>query len=148
LLFFAFPSNNFYGHFAKMQRAVDKSCFVNCTFLLVVNVLRVVLLLLFIRFCLLVSLLSLCFLYNLGSLITELPETLNDVLGIGLVGIVGDGDALLGDVAVNQLDAFLETEIAFNLVLAAGTVHLWLSGDNDGLNIFGHANHCGQYHSA
>ena len=80
---------------------------------------------------------------HFSCLITKLVEALDDGLRVGLVGIVSDGYALPFNVALNLFDTLLETKVARNLLLTVVAVHLRLSGDNNGLNVLGHTNHCG-----
>lgn len=87
-------------------------------------------------------------LLDFRSLVAKLAKALDDGIGCGLLSIVGDGDTLLGNVTLNLLDTLLKAEVALDLVLTAGTVHLWLGGYYYGLDVLGHANHCGQHHGA
>jgi len=85
-------------------------------------------------------------LFHLFGFVTKLLETLDERLGLGLVGIVGDGDTLCGDVALYLLHTLLEAQIALNLVHTVVAMHLRLSGYYYGLDVLGQANHCGQHH--
>ena len=66
--------------------------------------------------------------FDFRSLIAEFAEALDNGLRGCFFGIVSDGNHLLGNVALNLLDSFLETKIALDLVLTTGTVHLWQCG--------------------
>ena len=88
------------------------------------------------------------FRFYLCGLIAELGEAADDGFGAGLVGIVGDGDALSLYVALDVLYAFLETEVALDFVLTVSAVHLRLGGYYYGFNVLGQAGCCGQHHGA
>ena len=62
------------------------------------------------------------------GLIAEFGESLDEVFGLGLVGIVFDGHGLRRNVGINLLDTLLETEVILDLVLAVGAMHLRRSG--------------------
>ena len=83
------------------------------------------------------GLLVLCsfFLYLL-SLIFYLFETFDNILDISFIGIILDGDSLSFEVGDDVFDTFLKTQVALDLLLATLTVHLWIGGNYDGLNVF------------
>jgi len=82
----------------------------------------------------------------LAGLITELSESLHDLLFIGLIGIVLNGNCLLIDIGLHALDTFLKAQVALNLVLTTLTVHLRHGSQNNSLNVFCKGDACYEEH--
>jgi hypothetical protein len=71
----------------------------------------------------------------LAGFVTKLLKTLDEGTGCRLVGIIGDGNELIGDIGLNFLDTILKSQVALDCLLATLTVHLWQRGDNEGFDV-------------
>lgn len=79
--------------------------------------------------------------FQLTGCIADFGEGLTEFLGRSLLSVILDGDGLVLHAGLDALDAFLKTEIALDFVLAVHTVHLWGSGEDHSLDVFGKARH-------
>ena len=66
-------------------------------------------------------------------LVAYLAESGGEVGHGSLAAVVDDGDGLLGHRGLYLLDTFDETDVFLDLVLASGAVHLWGSGEAQGV---------------
>ena len=73
--------------------------------------------------------------YN-SCLVANLGKALGDVLWSSLVGIIFDSYFLVGYAGGNLVDSLLKAQVAFDLVLAVLSVHLWKSGELYCLDVF------------
>jgi hypothetical protein len=69
--------------------------------------------------------------------ITELAESLHNLFGVVLVGIIGNRNSLIGDVGLNRLDTLFKAQVVFDFFFTTVAVHHRLSGDYKRLNVFG-----------
>ena len=72
------------------------------------------------------------------GLIAELLEGINECCRRGLVGVVGDGDALLVNVGLNGLDTLLKAKVPLDFCLAevaAGRLQQFGTRDDGGKNL-------------
>ena len=76
------------------------------------------------------------FFFDLRSFVFYLFEALDDVLDVGLVCIILDGDGLGLEIGLDRLDALLETDVLLDFLLTVGTVHLWLRCQYDSSDVF------------
>lgn len=72
----------------------------------------------------------------LCSSISEFLKSLNQFFGCCLVGIVSKRNFLSANVCLDALYALLKAHVVLYLVLARFTMHLWICGYNNGLNVF------------
>ena len=77
------------------------------------------------------------FFFDLRSLVLYLLEALDDVLDVGLVGIILDDDGLGLEVGLDRLNALLKADVLLDLLLTVGTMHLWLSLQDNSLDVLG-----------
>ena len=84
------------------------------------------------------GLLLLCslFLYLFG-LVFYLLEAFDDILNVGLVGIILDGDSLGFEICNDVLNTFLKTEVALDFLLATLAMHLGTGGEHSGFDVLG-----------
>lgn len=62
--------------------------------------------------------------FQYGGLVIEFAESVLQFLHRGLVGIIGDGDSLFGQINLKGLEAFEVFDVLFHFGLTAFALHL------------------------
>ena len=79
----------------------------------------------------------LCRLLNGLSLVANLLQGLEEVLGRRLVGVVGDGNLFGLQIRLDAFHTLLEAQVALDFLLTVFAVHLRLGGYDQSLDVLG-----------